>query len=424
MANIKEYLNDFNPWWSTKLVSEFRNRQIYEQIKNFLEVPHIIALTGLRRVGKTTIMLKLAEDQIKKGFDPKNILYFSFDEFKTSSIRMVLNEYELLMNKNLKEGKFLILFDEIQKVDDWENQLKTIYDLFGKKAKIIISGSESLFIRKKSKESLAGRIFEFKVNLLTFEEFLEFRNFEYTQIDLHAKELKKLLKEFSLSLGFPELINQKEKILIRKYVKESILDKVIYKDIPELVKIENPVLLESLLNLITDEPGQIMDFIDLAREFNVSRQTISLYLYYLEKAFLIRKLYNFSKNKRKVEKKSKKYYPVINSIELVFKEEEFFQSKVFETLIVNQLEAEFFWRDTSQNEVDIVLSNKEIIPIEIKYGKIKTKGLQIFIKKFNTKNNYIISYDQESEEKINGKKIKIIPSYKFLLRKKELIHDK
>nr|AAU83459.1 conserved hypothetical protein [uncultured archaeon GZfos28G7] len=148
MAKIKDVLRDLNPWWKGKFEIEYKQREIYEQIEKFMPLPQIIALTGLRRVGKTTLMRKIIEDAIENGFDSRNIIYFSFDEFREAEIREVMRGYEELMEKDFRrQGKYLLLLDEIQKLSNWENQLKSIYDLFGKKVKIIISGSESLFIK-------------------------------------------------------------------------------------------------------------------------------------------------------------------------------------------------------------------------------------------------------------------------------------
>ena len=107
-------------------------------------------------------MLKIIEDAIEDGFDSRAIIYFAFDEFRDVEIRAVLNEYEELMEREIGTGKYLLLLDEIQKLSNWENQLKSFYDVFGKRIKIIISGSESLFIRRKREETLAGRIYQRK----------------------------------------------------------------------------------------------------------------------------------------------------------------------------------------------------------------------------------------------------------------------
>ncbi len=285
-----------------------------------------------------------------------------------------------------------------------------------KNTKVIISGSESLFIKRKSIETLAGRIFEFKVEPLSFREFLRFKGVDFKPIGLHKRELIRLFSEFTLTLGLPELVGIKDKDIIKKYVKDSIIEKVIYRDMQKLFRIKDISVLESLLNIFMEEPGQLVDVSGLAKELKVSRQTLSSYLTYLEESFLIRKLYNFSKNKRKVERKLKKYYPTMVSPDLLFMEDKISKSKVFEWLIVSQLQAEFFWRDPYKNEVDIVSADKEIMPIEVKYGKIDIKGILSFMKKFGVDEGYIISPNIEEKQRIDGKTISTVPAFRFLLK--------
>ncbi|MEM5812177.1 MAG: hypothetical protein QW286_00510, partial [Candidatus Aenigmatarchaeota archaeon] len=70
MATIKEALRDSNPWWERPFKLQFKERELYKRLQKFLHLPQIIALTGIRRVGKTTIMLKIVEDYINSGFEP------------------------------------------------------------------------------------------------------------------------------------------------------------------------------------------------------------------------------------------------------------------------------------------------------------------------------------------------------------------
>jgi len=421
MSNIKEILVELNPWWKGKFRLDYKDREILEKIQKFLKLRQILAFTGLRRIGKTTLMLKIVVDSIQSGFSPQNIVYFSFDEFRETNIRDVIKTVEMMMNYDLKDGKHLLLLDEIQKLDGWEDQLKGIYDSFGQNLKIVISGSESLFIRRKSKETLAGRIFEFKIDPLTFKEFLTFKNIDFLPIDIHGKELIRLFNEFTLSLGFPEMVNVRDKDVIKKYIKESIVEKVIYRDVANLYKVKDISLLESLFNILMDGPGQLIEISNLSQQMNITRQTLSNYFRYLEDSFLIRKLYNYSKGRRKVERKLKKYYPAVISPSLLFKEDDHYKSKVFEWLLVNQLNAEFFWRDPYKNEVDVIKAEKKIIPIEIKYGRIEYKGLLAFMRKFKLQEGYVISFDKEKKQEINGKTIHVIPAFKFLLEQEKFL---
>lgn len=419
---IKKTLLIQNPWWKNKLSFEFKEREIDTEITKFIPEPQIIAITGIRRVGKTTYLLSVIDRLIKNKTPPEAILYISFDELKTEKIRDILDAYNLII-ENKKYSKTYLFLDEIQKLKNWEEQLKSIYDEHKLKndLKIFISGSESLFIRKKSKETLAGRMFDFKMNPLSFKEYLDFKNKKYKNIEFYEKELLIDLNNFILTQGFPEMISLTEQIKIQKYTTE-IIEKIIFGDIAKQFNIVNIQALESIVKIISNNPGQQLDQTDLSTEINVVRQVVSNYLKYLEESYLIKKQYNYSNNFRKTERKLKKYYPTILSSEIILDEDYLSKTKVFETFIVNQLNSRFFWRDTYKNEVDMVFKKgKEIIPIEIKYGKIETKGLEKFMTNNKLSIGYIISYNIDKKIEKNNKEIYVIPAYKFLLNKEKYI---
>jgi len=408
MANLIEALKETNRWWSGQLELDYKDREIYPDLRRFLPERQIIALTGLRRVGKTTLMLRLA----KEWAGPReNVVYFSFDDFRDVRIADVLKAYSELMGKDLDEGAYLILLDELQKVRGWEEQVKRIYDN-RRNFKIIISGSESLFIRKGSRESLAGRFFEFRVGQLSFREFLGFRGAEVKNMRLQEAELAALFRRYLLTNGFPELIDSDVQV-IRKYLKEGIIQKAVYRDIPQIMPVGEPAIMESILNIIMKDPGQMLNMEELAGEMGISRQTVSLYLDYLEKSYLIRKLYNFSASARKTERKLKKYYPAIISPDLIEKSE---WGKVIETAAVVSSGAEFFWRDAYKREVDIVLAGKELLPIEVKSGKAETKNLLFFMEKFKAGRGFVLTTEEEDNIVSSGRKITVVPLWKWLLQ--------
>jgi hypothetical protein len=82
---------------------------------------------------------------------------------------------------------------------------------------------------------------------------------------------------------------------------------------------------------------------------------------------------------------------------------------------VNQLNAEFFWRDPYKNEVDVVLDGPAPRPVEIKYGKIEREGVLAFMKKFKVNEAVIISRDKEYVHDDHGQKISVMPAYKYFL---------
>ena len=114
----KTKLEEFNPWWSNnkvdlELALPFK-RDIYFEAENHLDKKFIIALVGLRRVGKTTIFYQLIQKLIQSHINPANILFFSFDEM-SAELNEVLDAYKEFQSKNFREEKIYIFLDEIQK---------------------------------------------------------------------------------------------------------------------------------------------------------------------------------------------------------------------------------------------------------------------------------------------------------------------
>ena len=281
---IKFVLKETNPWWKKESfqVKNFFTREIFPQIEKFLVLPQIIALVGLRRTGKTTLIMKIIEMRLKR-VNSTHILYFSFDDFSALNLEDILLVYrEIFPEINLREENFLFCFDEIQKLQDWQEKIKRLYDTYPD-SKIILSGSESLFLRKKIKETLGGRIFEFKVSPLSFKEYLHFTKNEdiIKSLELNKEEIVKLYKDFLKTNGFPELAGIRDDSIIYKYLKESVIDKILFKDIPRLFKVKNVEILGEILDIIIFSPGQIIDITKLSKELGITRQVTSLYLGYL-----------------------------------------------------------------------------------------------------------------------------------------------
>ena len=411
MANEKllNAIRETNPWWSGKWEIEIKDRLILQDMKPYLKLRQIIAVSGLRRVGKTFLLYRLITDLLKST-SAENILYFSFDDFENEEIANVLDAYSLIHHKM---PQYLFL-DEVQKIDNWHEKIKRIYDTH--KIKIFISGSESLFIRKKTKETLAGRIFEFHLKQLSFKEYLQFKKFSKNHL-LYKKELAALFIHYILTGGFPELIDISDKLVIKKYVKEVIVEKAIFADIPKIFKIEDPSILKTILDIIIDSPGLIIELNSLSKELGLARQTLSKYLYYLEVALLVKKLYNYSRNRSTSEKKLKKYYLTFPSTALSFKDDAEYTSRVVENLVVVAKNADYFWRTPQKDEVDIILvENNKPLPIEVKYSSKINLGTDLnsikkFMERYSVKKGYAVTNDFSKEEE----NIKLIPLIDFLL---------
>lgn len=404
MTVIEEALLDSNPWWKGNFFPiTYKSREEYKKIEPFINKKQIVGIYGLRRTGKSYLLYHIIKKLLDEKKDPKTIVYFSFDAFRNTTLSEVLKEST---NITGKETEFLFL-DEVQKIENWQEQVKRIYDL--KNIKIFVTGSESLFLKKTSKESLAGRIFEFEMKPLSFREYLEFKEIKITKI--YSEEIKKALNHYLLIGGFPELVEETDPFFIRKYIKEGIIDKAIFREIPETFSIEDPSMLEKIMNIIVDNPGLLLDKNDLANTLGIYRKTVTKYLFYLESSFLIRNTYNYSTNVSTSEKKLKKYYPGFSCLGIGAKSDSAYVGKVVECICVNRLDAKFFWRNPQKDEVDIVLTDP-LVPIEVKYRENpEVGGIRKFQDKFTAGNGLIIT--KNTEKKQDG--IEFIPLWKWLL---------
>jgi len=417
-----EKLSEMNHWWKLgRVKSEFvppYKRKLFQELLKYLDLRQIIGIVGLRRVGKTTLFYQCIDYLIKK-IEPANIIYFSFDESK-AELEDVFKFYEEhVIKKRIGEEKIFVFLDEIQKLEDWQNKIKIYYDLYPNKVKFLISGSASLNILLKAKESLAGRIFYFYLDLLSFEEFLELRKKPVKEIkkrpDLWKRELRIELNNYLLK-PFPEIIDAPDE-LAKRYIKEAVIEKAVLRDLRELFEIRELDVIEKIIVVMATNPGLILNLDDLAKDFGISRQVLSNYLYYLQSCFLIKQLRNFRGSLKAASRKLKKYYLLHPCFALTLANPE--TGKIRENLVMFKTKAEYYWKERNK-EVDFILKNNEILPIEVKYKaqvRLKElKGLLKFIQQFKAKMALVITEDYAAKEKINSKKITFVPLWKWLIK--------
>lgn len=416
-------LLQFNPWWTKNsipagLIGKHK-RPLLETIQSYIEKRFIILIYGLRRTGKTTILYQIISNLLESQIKPVNIFYFSFDD-KSAEIDEVINIYEekVLKKKIVDSGKVYIFFDEIQKVDSWQNKIKLLYDL-NPDLKIFLSGSASVSLQTKSKESLAGRIIDFQLNPLSFREFIEWKEIkiDFRRLELYGSTLKPLFMDYLRKGGFPEIINDDEDEHIRLYLKNTVIERIIFQDLPQEFGIKDFELLRTLIEMFSREPGMIINTERLARDLGRTKVTILNYLHYLRYSLLIREVKNLRANFLVASRKNKKIYPTSSAFGFVFNPDFYsqkFLEKTAELVVAEKINAEYYYRNGL--EVDFVQkAGNKIMPIEIKYGAVDQKQVEIFLDKFNFKEGLIISKDTFTNQNKQG--IKTIPLWMFLLQK-------
>lgn len=416
-----EDLERFNPWWRTGSVKaewlkEYRRKPYYE-IKKYAEKRQILLIWGLRRLGKTTLMYQAISDILKET-DRKNVLYFSFDEI-AFDLKDVLEGYQkLILNKTFEGTKerIYIFLDEIQKADGWENKLKTYYDLYPN-VKFFISGSAAAGLRKRSKESLAGRILDFLVRPLPFGEFLEMNGHDLKKIreapDLWKREILPLFYRYIRYGMFPELVAEEDEEFARKYILNNVIDRIIYKDLPEEFEIKDVELLKTLVHILGKNPGMIVNYKSIAKDLGRDQRTIANYFEYLEFGLLVKFVFNYRGSPLASARKMKKSYFSTPNISFAFNQDiGRVLPAMLENLVASETDAKFFYRNGF--EIDFIIPrNGKLDAIEVKKTEKDTKQIRKFREKFAGKAGNAVIVDMEKEGKTNDEAI--IPAWKFLL---------
>ncbi|PKK81692.1 MAG: hypothetical protein CVT47_01105 [Thermoplasmata archaeon HGW-Thermoplasmata-2] len=411
-------LGAFNPWWkSGKVKDEWLKdykRKIYREIAKCVEKRQIVLLKGLRRTGKTTLLFQIIQNLLDSGARPSAILYFSFDE-RAYDVKEVLADYQkfILGGTFENSGKVFLFLDEIQKVGDWENKIKTIYDLYPS-VKIFVSGSSSLRLGRGAKESLAGRAIEFMVAPLEFDEFLELNGYDVGKIrknpNLWKGEMLPLFYRYMKFGTFPELANEKDESFARRYILDSVIERIIYRDIPEEFGASDIELLRAIVYIVGKKPGAIINFSEMSRNLGRDERTISNYFEYLENALIIRFVFNYRGSPVATMRKMKKAY--FTSANMIFALNPAFDPlmpSAIENVVAAGANAKFFYRNGY--EVDFI-NDSEGTAIEVKTEGKKLKQLKKLMSDFPAiAKSIIVDFELEGEE--GG--IKIVPAWKFLL---------
>jgi predicted AAA+ superfamily ATPase len=281
-------------------------RTLYvDEMKRFIDDPHVKIITGLRRSGKTEL-LKMVLAEISQRVSADHIIYINFEDMDFEEITNAKQLNAYLKTKMLDDNKYYIFFDEIQLIEDWE---KTVNALRLKNTDIYITGSNSKIMSEELATLLGGRTISFRMNTLSFAEFMEFR----TQSGISTENIDSELDQYINIGGFPILsVRDYSENDARKIVRD-INSTALLKDVIIRYKIRQPQLLDKLVSFLYDNVGNLISIRSIVHYFKsqgrgTDPETIANYIKYLEDAFIIKAAHRYDiKGKRLLETNDKFY---------------------------------------------------------------------------------------------------------------------
>ena len=365
-----------------------------------------LIISGIRRCGKSTLLKQLLDKN-------KNFYYLNLEDprlngFELSDFNKVNEIFESMYGT---EG--IYFFDEIQNVPSWERFIRFLVD---NKKTIVITGSNASLLSRELGTRLTGRHISHELFPFSFFEFLKFYKLE-DSIDS--------FKKYFVDGGFPEYLEDKDE----EYLNE-ILSSVVMRDIAVRYGIKNSDLLRKLAIYKVTKVGKEYSNNSLKKMLDIlSVRSIIDYISYMEDSYLIFTIPRFSYSYKKQQVSPKKVYSIDNGLSYVnsvsFSKD---KGKMLENIVFIELRRKyknlFYFQE--KGECDFLVKEKEKITqaVQVCYEfNEENKGREInglieALNRFKLKEGLILTFDQDDEFDIDGKKIILKPVWKWMLEKK------
>jgi len=427
-SQLIEVLDYWNFWNQDRRTGVYRKDyvdELYRQGK--LKEASIVA--GVRRAGKSTILLQVLRKLIDSGTPRENILYVNFEEptfIPYLTVEFLLRIHDLYLERFNPRGRTYVVLDEVQLVPGWERFVRGLYDR-DKDIKFYITGSSSKLFSREYGTSLTGRIVSNEIFPLSFQEFLAFKEKEEMIERSRGKgspALRNLFNQYTRFGGFPQVVlteEEKDKMQILKDYYTAVIE----KDIIQRYQVRDiKKLKEFCLNLYANTASHFSGYQAEKRQ-KISQPTANKFLEYAREVFLVQTTDYFSHSFTEQKANPYKVYAIdpglYNAVSFRFSEN---LGRIFENVVYLALRRKgkevFYWK--GKGEVDFLIRKGTRIDklinvcweLNKKNEKREFSGLYEAMKQFNVSNAQIIVSGYDDQVDFKGKKIVISNFFNWL----------
>ena len=284
---------------------KYLNQLIETKDLNLIKV-----ITGVRRSGKSTLLLQFIDYLTNSGIDKNNIIYMSFESAEWYDIKNYRDLYNYIKSK-YNGTKLYLLLDEVQNIGEWEKAVNSF--LVDIDADIYVTGSNANLLSSELTTLLAGRVYTVQIYPLSFAEYIQIYPFK------NNEDKYKMFDKYLKFGGMPMLasLNDNERLMVN-YLSD-IKDVVLKKDIIARNKIKDIVFLDNLLQYMSTVIGTLINPSSIA-EFmkkngsSIDNETVDKYLKMIENAYFIYRIPRYELKGKQLLKTQGKYYFVDNGL--------------------------------------------------------------------------------------------------------------
>jgi predicted AAA+ superfamily ATPase len=324
--NLKKLINSIFLGYTYFEVIVMYIRQTYiDRIIPFVDMPLIKILTGVRRCGKSTIMLMLMDELKKRGITQQQIVRFNFDTLEWEN-KTTKDVFGIIKEKLVPDKRTYLFLDEIQEIEGWERLVNTFMEEQEYDVDIFVTGSNSKMMSSEISTYLTGRFVAFRIHPFSFAEYLDYKKknggFDGSAgfgdgTGYGGGDLQGLIEvHFERYLeygGFPAVhlrpLSTDEAYLIVK----DIYNTTILNDIVKRNKIRKMDQLERIVKFAFDNVGQTFSANSIgtfmkSQQRKIDVETIYNYLAQLEKAYILNRCSRFDLQGKEILKTQEKFY--------------------------------------------------------------------------------------------------------------------
>lgn len=285
----------------------FQRPYYLSKLIEFKDTDFIKIITGVRRSGKSVLLMLYKEYLIKNGIDKDHVIYINFESFTYQTI----NNENMLRETLTKliphdDNKIYFLFDEIQLVEGWQRVINGLRVSFN--SDLVVTGSNANMLSGEIATLLSGRYIEIPIYPLSFSEFLMFKN-----IDKNSRLIDQAYEEYEKYGGFPSVVLADENI--KDTILSGIFDTIVLNDVALRSGIKDPAVLKAIIRFLADNVGQLVNSSKIANTLKsegikTSVHTVNRYLDMLENGYLFYRAQQYDIRGRDYLRTNGKYFIV------------------------------------------------------------------------------------------------------------------
>lgn len=275
-----------------------------KRIRGFYHKDLIKVITGIRRCGKSVLLMQIMEELQNEGISKSQIIYLNFEDYDYAYIRTGWDLHEYVKQRINTEDKFYLFFDEIQVIPEFERVINSLRMKYN--TSIFITGSNGKLLSGELATFLSGRYVSFSIYPFSFAEVCELKGIKKEQVT------DKLLQDYMVWGGLPQrfLLDNEEQT---KTFLRDVYDTIVLRDIVQRAGIKDIELFGRVMEYLVCNPSQIFSVQSMTDYFlsinrKVSKETIYNYLEHITSSLIMSRASRYDIRGKRILTKMDKYY--------------------------------------------------------------------------------------------------------------------